>query len=86
MEYFQDARVLNDGIPGEVTMLVRYACKDMGLNCPFMVKGETVEEVTKKALEHVREKHVEDFNLIQSPAQIEEMRKALARSTRVVAG
>ncbi len=65
-------------------MLIRYACKDMGLSCPFVVKGETLKEVTEKALEHVREKHADDFNIIQSPVQIEEMRKALARSTRVV--
>ena len=73
-------------IPNEETMLIRYSCKDMGLNCLFMVKGETLEEVTKKALEHVREKHVDDFNIIHSPAQIEQMEQALARSTRVVAG
>ena len=67
-------------------MLIRYQCKDMGLSCPFVVKGETLEEVTQKALEHVREKHSQDFNLIDSPAQIEKMRKALERSTRVVPG
>jgi hypothetical protein len=48
------------------------------------VKGETMEEVTQMALEHVREKHTDDFNIIASPAQIDEMKKALARSTRVV--
>jgi predicted small metal-binding protein len=58
----------------------------MGLSCPFIVKGETAEEVTQKALEHVREKHAEEFNLIQSPTQIRDMEKALARSIRVVAG
>ena len=58
----------------------------MGLNCSFVVKGQTLEEVTQKALEHVREKHTDDFNIINSPAQIEQMQKALARSTRVVAG
>ena len=58
----------------------------MGLNCPFMVKAETVEEVTKKAMEHVREKHANDFNLIESPEQIAQMEQALRRSTRVVAG
>ncbi len=73
-------------IPDEETMLIRYSCKDMGLNCTFVVKGETLEEVTKKALEHVQEKHADDFNILHSAAQIEEMRKALARSTRVVAG
>ncbi len=66
-------------------MLYRYACRDMGLNCTFVAKGNTVEEVTQIALEHVREKHAEDFNVIQSSAQIEEMKKALARSVRVVA-
>lgn len=67
-------------------MLIRFSCKDMGLNCTFVVKGEDLDEVTQKALEHVREKHADTFNIIDSPAQIEDMRKALARSTRVVAG
>jgi predicted small metal-binding protein len=67
-------------------MLFRYSCKDMGLNCPFIYKGETEEEVSQKALAHVQEKHAEDFKSFLSTQQIEEMRKALARSTRVVAG
>lgn len=67
-------------------MLIRFKCMDMGLSCPFMVKGETLEEVTQQALDHVREKHADDFNLIDSPAQIDEMKKALARSTQVVVG
>jgi predicted small metal-binding protein len=66
-------------------MLIRYSCKDMGLNCRFVVKGETLEEVTQKAFEHVREMHAKNFNAFTTPAQIEEMKKALARSTRVVA-
>ena len=67
-------------------MLIRYSCKDMGLNCSFVVKGKTVEEVTAQALEHVREKHASDFNSLNSPEQIEQMQQSLARSTRVVAG
>ncbi len=67
-------------------MLIRYACKDMGLSCPFMVKGETVEEVVQKALEHVLEKHSQDFNAIQTPEQINSMRKSLSRATKVIAG
>jgi predicted small metal-binding protein len=73
-------------IPDEGPMLIRYSCKDMGLNCTFIVKGETLDEVTKKALEHVQEKHTDDFNTLHTPAQIDDMRKALSRSTRVVAG
>lgn len=67
-------------------MLYRYACRDMGLSCPFVIKGATLEEVTAQALEHVREKHAADFNLIDTREHIDDMRKALARSTRVVAG
>ena len=73
-------------IPNEETMLIRYTCKGMGLNCPFVVDGATLEEVTKKALEHVLEKHTHDFNSITTPAEMEKMKQALARSTRVVAG
>ena len=65
-------------------MLIQYKCRDMGLKCSFMVKCETLEEVTKKALEHVRGKHVDDFNSINTPEEIDRMEKALAYSTRVV--
>jgi predicted small metal-binding protein len=58
----------------------------MGLNCSFVVKGATREEVTKKALKHVMEKHADDFNSITSPAEIVKMEQALTRSTTVVAG
>jgi predicted small metal-binding protein len=58
----------------------------MGLKCLFVVKGSTVEEVTQKALEHVREKHAQEFNLINTPAEIQAMEQALARSTRVIPG
>lgn len=67
-------------------MLFRYSCKDMGLKCDFIVKGQTLDEVTQKALEHVRENHTQDFQAIRSPAEIESMQRALARSTRVVPG
>ncbi len=67
-------------------MLIRYSCKDMGLNCLFVVKGETIEEVTQQALDHILEKHRVEFNKIVTQLEIDEMRKALARSTRVVVG
>lgn len=67
-------------------MLIRYACRDMGLNCPFIVKGKTLEEVTQIALEHVQQNHPQEFNAIRSPAEINQMKQALARSTHVVSG
>ena len=67
-------------------MLIKYSCKRMGLNCSFMVKGETIEEVTIKALEHVRENHTGDFKNIQTQEEIDQMEKALAQSTYVANG
>jgi predicted small metal-binding protein len=67
-------------------MLIRYSCKDMGLKCSFVIKGETQEEVTKKALDHVRENHAHEFNSVNTLAEIEQMERALTRSTRVVPG
>jgi predicted small metal-binding protein len=58
----------------------------MGLNCPFMETAVTLEEVTKKALEHVLEVHTKDFNSIQTPEEIARMSQALERSVRVVVG
>jgi predicted small metal-binding protein len=66
-------------------MLIRYTCKDMGLKCTFMVEGKTQEDVVRQALEHVREKHSDDFNSIHTPEEIERMSRSLARSTRVMA-
>jgi predicted small metal-binding protein len=67
-------------------MLIRYSCKDIGLNCLFVAQGATLEEVTKTGIDHVLEKHSNDFNSLQSPEEIEKMKQALARSTQVVAG
>jgi predicted small metal-binding protein len=69
----------------EEMMIVRYSCKDMGLKCSFVTNGDSLEDVTMKALDHVREKHTDDFNSLQTPEEIERMKQSLARSTRVVA-
>jgi predicted small metal-binding protein len=69
----------------EASMQFQYSCKDMGLNCYFRIKGDTVESVTMKALEHIREKHTQDFNNLVSSSELEAMKKSLARSIRIVA-
>jgi predicted small metal-binding protein len=32
-------------------------CKDIGIDCSFVAKGKTVDEVLKKASEHARKDH-----------------------------
>lgn len=70
--------------PNEDKALVRYSCKDMGLKCPFVVKGKSKEEVTRLALEHVRACHADEFNLTNTPEEIGQMERALSRSTHIV--
>lgn len=72
-------------ILSEATILIRYTCKSMGLNCSFLVDDKNLEDVVNQALEHVREKHANNFNTIESPEEMERMKKALANSTRVIA-
>lgn len=57
----------------------------MGLECPFVGTADTLEEVTKKALEHVLEGHAKDFNSLKTPDEIKRMSKSLERSVRIVA-
>lgn len=73
-------------MPKEENMLIRYSCKDMGLKCSYMVKSENQEDVVQQALAHVLENHTLEFNSIQSSEEIKQMEKALALSTRIVAG
>lgn len=70
--------------PTKEIMLYKYSCKGMGLNCPFVATAITLEEVTQKALEHVREAHIKDFNNMKSAEEIQRMSLALERSVRVV--
>ena len=66
--------------------MIRYTCKDMGLRCAFIANAETLEEVTRLALEHVREMHANDFNNINSPTEIASMERALSLATREFSG
>ena len=35
----------------------KLACKDTGVDCPFVAKGETMDEMMKDAVKHVKKEH-----------------------------
>lgn len=35
----------------------KLACRDVGVNCDFVARGNTVEEIMQKAREHARKDH-----------------------------
>ncbi len=50
-------------------------CRDAGVDCDFVARGETEEELFRKALEHGREAH----GMKEIPADLKEKMRALIR-------
>ena len=42
---------------GDNNMTYTLACKDTGVDCPYVARGETEEEMMKNAVGHVKEVH-----------------------------
>lgn len=58
------------------------ACKDMGVDCPWVGKGETDDEVMMKAKEHAMMDHKEWWDETGSKMPEEEMRKMLMNTIK----
>ncbi len=56
-----------------MTKIIR--CRDAGVDCDFVVRGETEEELFRKALEHGREFH----GMTEIPEDLKQKMRALVR-------
>ena len=56
------------------------ACKDAGVDCPYVARGETIEEVLEDGKKHVKEAHSYTDEQVNAPEFIEES-KALIKQT-----
>jgi predicted small metal-binding protein len=54
--------------------MLKYACRDLGVNCDFETTGETVEEVTQKVFTHAGIAH-KDMLSKMSPMELAELNK-----------
>ena len=61
-------------------MTYTLACKDAGVNCPYVAKGETEEEVLKDASKHVKEVHGYTDAQLSDPKFIEESKKLIKKT------
>ena len=61
-------------------MVYTLACKDAGISCPFVAKGNSEEEVLKKGLKHVKEAHGYTNAQLNDPKFLEESRKLIKKS------
>ena len=49
------------------------ACRDLGMDCNYMAKGDTVEEVKQDAMTHAQVVHAEILASMSSPEQMAAM-------------
>jgi len=38
-------------------MVLKLACRDLGVDCPYVAHGETIEQVMAEGARHVKEAH-----------------------------
>lgn len=53
-------------------------CRDAGVDCDFVVRGETEEELFRKALEHGREYH----GMTEIPQDLKDKMRKLIREEK----
>lgn len=55
------------------TVSKQLSCRDLGMDCDYVIKGENDEEVIKGAMEHATEVHPEMLATITTSEQMEQM-------------
>lgn len=57
------------------------SCRDMGSNCPFIAKGETVDEVIRKMADHHKTEHPMEWLEMKNMSP-EDIKKTMMRDIR----
>ncbi|MFC2021027.1 DUF1059 domain-containing protein [Chloroflexota bacterium] len=60
-------------------MAYTLACRDSGVDCDFVAKGETVEEVMQNGVAHVKEVHGYTDEQLNDPKFQEEITKLIKK-------
>lgn len=60
-------------------MAVTLACKDMGVECPFVARGETEEEMMAEMGKHAKEVHGYTDEQLNDPAMMEKVKAMIKR-------
>ncbi len=58
-------------------MTYKLACEDMGVACPFVAKGETMDEMMEVAVKHVKADHGYTDEQLNDPKMQEEIKAAV---------
>lgn len=60
-------------------MTYKLACEDVGVACPFVAEGETMDEMMANAIEHVKAEHGYSDEQINDPAMQKEIKAAVKK-------
>ena len=58
-------------------MAYTIACRNMGADCPYVARGETIDEVVQDAMKHAKEVHGYTDEQLSDPKMIEETKAAI---------
>ena len=58
-------------------MGLKLACQDLGTACPFVARGETMEELTANAAKHAKEVHGYTDEQLNDPEMQEKIKAAI---------
>ncbi|MFW6118654.1 MAG: DUF1059 domain-containing protein [Chloroflexota bacterium] len=58
-------------------MAYTLACRDLGADCPYVARGETIDEVVQDGMKHAKEVHGYTDEQLNDPKMIEETKAAI---------
>ena len=58
-------------------MAYTLACRDLGGDCPYVARGETIDEVVQDGMKHAKEVHGYTYEQLNDPKMIEETKAAI---------
>ena len=61
-------------------MAYTLACRDLGADCPYVARGETIDEVLQDGVKHVKEVHGFTDEQVNAPEFIEESKAAIKQT------
>lgn len=61
----------------ELVMGLKLACRDLGVDCPYVSRGETMEELMIEATKHAKEIHRYTDEQLTDPKMMEQIKAAV---------
>ena len=61
-------------------MAYTLACRDAGVDCPYVAQGATEEEVLAEGVKHVKEVHGYTDEQLKDPKFLEESKKLIKKT------